>query len=155
MLECIYPSIAFLFHILICRRQSQNMSLMFFSIVFGVTRDMKKRLRSSLGSWTIILISPIRQYIRINAIPSMNGSTKSLYPVRNLSLTSVFFIYFANAQYKMAGVYASGAYHIAFSAQHTALDCRNGFFFFSPLKVVKYFPYTHSREFSCRTSSTA
>ncbi len=61
MKECMQPKSLFLFHSLTWKRQSQKMSLMFFSAVFGVTSDRKNRRLSSLGSWTMILIIPIRQ----------------------------------------------------------------------------------------------
>ena len=92
MLECMYPSSLFLFQSFTWKRQSQKMSLIFFAMVLGLTRDMKNLFRSSLGNWSIMRTSPIRQYDRMNIIPIMNGSTKSLYPVRNRSLTSVLLI---------------------------------------------------------------
>ena len=66
------------FHIFTCRRQSQKMSLTFFSMVFGVIRDFRKRFLSSAGSWRRILTSATRQYVMTNAIPIRNGSTKLL-----------------------------------------------------------------------------
>ena len=68
------------------------MSLTFFSMVLGVTSDMKKRFLSSGESWSSILTSATRQYVMTKAIPIRKGSTKSLYPDANLSLTSVFLV---------------------------------------------------------------
>ena len=50
MLECMKPSILFLFHNFTCIKQLRNISLMFFQIVFGVMSERKNFFLSSASN---------------------------------------------------------------------------------------------------------